>query len=411
MKSPVRLLALRSLNFGIGVLLLTPQLGVAQEPVTRSILTIEDSPSTEKTDAKKSDFGSSTTAISNAGMTWSGATPAKLAAAGSTVKMKSHLEADLELVRDRYANGKPKSERRVTLDTQGNYVNHGEYREFSDKGELLVTGHYDQGVRTGVWAMFLSGTESQLLKTYPFTKLRPPFSSTVEFEAGQMHGVWVIADRDKRVACQVELQHGQRHGTTTLFHPNGQVYQQSSFVDGVMEGISLEKNQDGKLVREDYYTAGRKQAVETQHYSNKAVKSVVRFLTATQKIAQPDNWLTTTMASYSAGGDKEMHGEFVTYHENGQIATKGTYKNGQLHGTYESWYRTGEMAASGAYDQGQQNGQWIWRHANGMKRAIVTYDQGKPEGDTRAWDEQGKAVSFKTVSASATSPVQSAKGE
>ena len=389
MLSPARLLAMRSsrVALGLSLLCISSQPTIGQEKATQSILMIEEpSSSTGKSDKPKTP------------MTWSGTAPAKLTASGKGTKPKIIDDPNLELVRDRFPSGKPHVERRVTLDAEGNYVNHGEYRELSEKGELLVTGNYDHGQRIGVWAKFLSGTESQLLKTYPFNKLRAPFSSTVEFEANTMNGVWVISDREKHIACEIQMQHGQRHGATTFYHPNGQVYLQSTYENGVLEGPSIEKNQDGKVVREEIYAAGRKQVVETDNYNNKSVKSVTRYLTATLKVAQPDNWDTNSLATYSAANEKELHGEFVTYYDNGQMASKGSYYLGQLHGPYESWYRTGELSASGAYDRGQQEGDWVWRHANGMKRAVATYEKGTVQGETKAWDEKGKSVSAKSVS-------------
>ena len=393
MLSPARIPAIRwsKVILGLPLLYLSSPSVMAQEKVTQSILTIEE-PATVTPSAI---LPSSANVKTDKPMSWTGSAPAKLISSGKGSKSPVVDDPSSELVRDRFPNGKPHIERRVKLDAEGNYVNHGDYRELSEKGELLVTGSYEQGKRVGVWAKFLSGTESPLLKTYPFNKLRTPLSSTVEFDADAMNGVWVISDRDKHIACEIQLQHGQRHGATTFYHPNGQVYLQSTYENGVLEGLSIEKSQDGKVVREEYYSSGRKQVVDTEHFNNKSVKSVTRYLSAVMKVTLPDNWVTTSLATYAAANEKELHGEFVTYHDNGQVATKGSYHEGQLHGPYESWYRTGELSASGAYDHGQQHGDWLWRHANGMKRAVTTYEKGQVQGEIRAWDEKGKAISSK----------------
>ena len=397
MRFPAQMLAFRSARLGLGLTLLSHMAlpALCQEKTPHSILTIEDS----KTESSKSTGTASTKATGDAiaPMNWTGSAPTKLTSSGKGPRVTMETDPQSEVVRDRYANGKLRVERRVTLDAEGNYVNHGEYRELSDKGELLVTGTYRNGQRTGVWAKFLSGTESPLFKSYPFNKLRPPFSSSVEFDADKMHGVWIISDRDKRIACQVELHDGQRHGTATVYHPNGQTYLQSSFASGVLDGLNIEKSPEGKVIHEDMFIEGRKLVVDTEHFANKSVKSVTRYLTGVQKVATLDDWNNTTLATYTTVGDKELHGEFVTYHDNGQVATKGNYEHGELHGPYESWYRTGDVAASGAYDHGHQDGDWIWRHANGMKRAVATYDKGEAQGEVRAWDDKGKALSKKEL--------------
>lgn len=399
MLSPARMLATRSskVAFGLSLLCVSSQVVTGQEKVTQSILTIEEPASASAPTQASSSASNSKNDNARTPLSWTGTAPAKLASSGKGSKSLIVEDPSSELVRDRFPSGKPHFERRVKLDAEGNYVNHGEYRELSEKGELLVSGNYDQGKRVGVWAKFISGIESPLLKTYPFNKLRTPLSSTVEFEADAMNGVWVISDRDKHIACEIQLQHGQRHGAATFYHPNGQVYLQSTYENGVLEGPSIEKSPEGKVIREEYHTAGRKQVVETDHFNNKSVKSVTRYLSTALQVSQPDNWVTTSLATYAASNEKVLHGEFVTYHENGQMASKGSYHEGQLHGPYESWYRTGELSASGAYDHGQQEGDWLWRHANGMKRAVATYDKGQPQGETRAWDEKGKSISSKNL--------------
>ncbi len=297
-----------------------------------------------------------------------------------------------DVVRQRFANGKVHIERMVTQDAEGNFVNHGEYREFNERGELISSGNYSMGKRTGAWFRVVTPAETKTLNSYPFNKFRAPFTSSVEFIDDQMHGVWIITDKDKRIACQIQLHQGVREGSAVLFHSNGQVFSQSEYHNGVLNGMSIEKTAEGKVVREDNFTDGQKLIVDTEHYPNKSIKSVMRYLSDVQQVATKDNWLTTTLATVSGSNEKQMHGEFVTYYDNGQISTKGRYNRGKLDGLYESWYKTGELASSGEYSQGKQVGPWTWRHANGMKRAAATYVDGQVEGKALAWDDAGKLL-------------------
>src|SRR5262249_9379461 len=56
-----------------------------------------------------------------------------------------------ETIRERYDDGKVRIERQVTLDADGNYVNHGEWKMYSHAGDVVAEGHYDMGKRIGTW--------------------------------------------------------------------------------------------------------------------------------------------------------------------------------------------------------------------------------------------------------------------
>lgn len=52
--------------------------------------------------------------------------------------------------------------------------------------------------------------------------------------------------------------------------------------------------------------------------------------------------------------------EATFYHDNGQIAQKGTYKNGKLHGEWISYDIEGNTTALGKYSQGTKTGKWFF---------------------------------------------------
>src|SRR5262245_42382882 len=57
---------------------------------------------------------------------------------------------EVEMVRERYPDGAIKIERQMTLDRDGNYVNHGGWKMFSTNGDVLAEGQYHFGQRVGV---------------------------------------------------------------------------------------------------------------------------------------------------------------------------------------------------------------------------------------------------------------------
>ena len=56
-----------------------------------------------------------------------------------------------ELIKERYPNGRVKIAREVTQDNHGNYINHGSWKMWDERGTLVAQGQYHEGQRTGLW--------------------------------------------------------------------------------------------------------------------------------------------------------------------------------------------------------------------------------------------------------------------
>lgn len=59
------------------------------------------------------------------------------------------------------------------------------------------------------------------------------------------------------------------------------------------------------------------------------------------------------------------HGLFRAYHENGSLASEGTYEHGKESGAWRDYHPNGQLAAAGAYASGVESGAWQYWSANG----------------------------------------------
>ncbi len=301
-------------------------------------------------------------------------------------------KTDTEVVRERFKEGRVHIERHVALDSNGNFVNHGDYEEWNQSGDVVCSGTFNMGQRQGPWIRFHQPKESKLFGTQPYTRFKAPFQSSVEFEKGKMNGVWVIVDAEKRVVSQIQLTAGIRHGQSAWFYPNGQFMFQADYSNGILNGAFIEKSAEGKVIREELYVDGQRSEVVKEHFANKAIKSEINFLTAPQRVLTQDDWETVTLATYSTAGERLRHGQYVVFHENGQMKLRGAYERGVEVGAFESWHANGEKAVSGIYENGRQQGKWSWWHPNGMRQSIANFEHGQVTDEVLAWNEQGKRV-------------------
>tara|TARA_Y100001935_G_scaffold255119_1_gene266629 strand:+ start:1830 stop:2189 length:360 start_codon:yes stop_codon:yes gene_type:complete len=60
------------------------------------------------------------------------------------------------------------------------------------------------------------------------------------------------------------------------------------------------------------------------------------------------------------------------YHDNGEIAQTGYYKDGKLHGEWEMFDEKGQKVAVGTYDMGKRAGKWLFWEGKMLKEVDFT---------------------------------------
>jgi uncharacterized protein len=299
---------------------------------------------------------------------------------------------EIEIIRERYPNRAVKIEREVTQDASGNYVNHGAWRMWDQKGTLVVDGHFRNGEREGVWNRWYRSGEVELLTKPPYNGFQGPFISQATFTDGKLDGKWTIYDGKQHRISEWEFADGDRHGRSTWFYPSGRKMRETDYNKGEIDGQLLEWNADAKLVVKDTYQQGRKLAPRTEKHAAGATKSEGLYLFAKEIVQTPDDWWNAKTAVYIKTGKDEKHGPWVAWYPNGQKQAEGEYRNDVQVGKFVWWYENGQKALEGAYGDGEQEGRWVWWHDNGQKSIQGEYTKGHPSGRWTWWQNDGKVV-------------------
>jgi antitoxin component YwqK of YwqJK toxin-antitoxin module len=309
---------------------------------------------------------------------------------------------EVEVVRERYANGKVRVERQVTLDADGNYVNHGTWKLFSANETVIAEGQYDMGRRVGSWTRWYGRNDSPLFSQFPFNRFKPPFASQAIFADGVMDGEWLIVDSDQRKIMQISLMGGKRNGSVITWLPNGKTHRQANYDQGVPVGDVLEADaKTGELKRVATYIEGRKIVTKTAHHRRgKQKKSEEMFLAATTVEKTPDSFWNLQLAEYTPEGKDLRHGPSKSWFENGQLQVEGFYQLDKRSGTFTYWYANGQVAATGEYSDDLPTDVWVWWHENGQKAAIGRYHNGTLIGEWRWWGDDGKLAEKKVYDGS-----------
>jgi antitoxin component YwqK of YwqJK toxin-antitoxin module len=306
---------------------------------------------------------------------------------------------EVELVRERYPDGKIKVERQVTLNADGNYVNHGAWKQYSTMGDVLAEGQYHFGQRAGLWTRWIGRNDAALIGEQPFRQFKAPFMSQANFANDKVDGEWLVVDANERKVMAITLKAGERHGTSTIWLPNGKVSWQMTYDYSAPSGDLYEVNaKTGELAKTATFDQGRKVYTKTDYYTsrNRQIKSEVTYLSAPTITKSRDNYWTLKLAQFSTEGEDMRHGPVKTWFPNGQQEMEGSYTNDKKTGTFKFWHENGQLQSMGEYRDNNAEGTWVWWHDNGQKSAVGKYEHGTLIGEWRWWDEQGKLTKQET---------------
>ena len=260
----------------------------------------------------------------------------------SEVNAGAGVIGEVEVVRERYPDGKVRIERQVTLNNDGNYVNHGAWKQFTTDGEVIAEGQYNFGQRNGMWTRWVGPKDVPLLSEVPFKSFKAPFMSQANFVEGKMDGEWTITDANDRKVMQVSLKAGDRQGPTTIYMPNGKVFHQMSYDRGTPVGDLMEVNpKTGELAKAATYENGRKVTTKTEQFAHsKQLKSEINYLDAKSVEKAPDDFWTTSLAKFASEGKDLRHGSAKTWYSNGQLEQQGRVRTIRRPATLRSGMRT-----------------------------------------------------------------------
>jgi antitoxin component YwqK of YwqJK toxin-antitoxin module len=299
-----------------------------------------------------------------------------------------------ELIKERYPDGSVRVEREVSQDEEGNYHNHGFWKTWDNKGNLLAQGEFSSGSRTGTWVRwYRNPADVPLFGKLPFSKFNGPYISQAMFNNDQLDGFWTIYDGKKAKISQIEYKGGKRNGTTTFWHANGTKMREAQYRDGELHGQVLEWNPDGTLTVKDTYQNGHRLAPKVvAKYQDGNKKSEGMFLFAKEIEQSPDDWWNCRMQTTTKQGRDERHGPWTTWYSNGQVQLEGNFEHDLQHGQFTWWHQNGQKVLEGRFDKGKQNGIWTWWFPTGQKSIRGEYAHGNPTGRWTWWKEDGKVA-------------------
>jgi antitoxin component YwqK of YwqJK toxin-antitoxin module len=317
--------------------------------------------------------------------------PAQLERLESDQSLPALQSVDLETVRERYPSRAIKIERQVVRDAEGNFVNHGAWQMWNERGQSMGRGQYRNGKREGVWLRTFQAGEAPMFSGAWGKMFEAPLLTSGTFVDGELHGVWAIVDSQERPVASWHYEHSQRNGKSVWYFPNGQKYREADYHDGQLDGKFTEWAADGSIVAEEMYVDGRRRGTQTEYFEADAKKAEAEYLFAREMVRTTEDWwagVATTNVIAREGRDLK-HGHYVTWYRNGQKAMEGEFREDQPVGKFVWWHPNGLRAIEGEYIGGKQGGRWSWWYESGKRFIQGGYQDGEQIGKWTWWTEAG----------------------
>ncbi|WP_194436606.1 toxin-antitoxin system YwqK family antitoxin [Vibrio fluminensis] len=190
---------------------------------------------------------------------------------------------------------------------------------------------------------------------------------------------------------------GKSVGAYKIYHANGNLLSEGSRNEkGQYEGLTRIYDQDGVLIEEADFLAGKRHGIHRTFYPNGQVKAEYtnkNNIAAGEYVSYYKNGQVSYRVNYVSG---MQEGPGYSYSENGFLYLETTFRKGKKHGVVRGWYSEDQLRFEKNYREGKQHGAMTHYYESGNLQRINHLVKGKQIGSQRSYFDQIDAVQEKT---------------
>ncbi|TND07188.1 MAG: hypothetical protein FD123_3333 [Bacteroidetes bacterium] len=286
--------------------------------------------------------------------------------------------------------------RQLTLKTE-NYLDgllHGEYKQFNETFNLVVSGQYENGKRSGLFTEFSKDFTTRYERTYRNDSL------VKEAEFGRKHIEYELRDGVKHgvykewstysgghLKLQGQYVNGERHGTFQEWNRTGKKWLEYNYVNGELTGERKEFDENGWVTIHAFFKNGDYDSTYTTYYD--------------KSLKHEEQWFCR---------DGKFEGTYFRWHEHvcidkqayqpelypgalmgiPSLAEEGQYVNDKREGKFTGYACDGKLLYTAHYRSGTLDGLYEEYHANGKIFIRQEFKTGQLAGTLKVWEPNGK---------------------
>lgn len=237
-------------------------------------------------------------------------------------------------------------------------------RDYYPSGKIRVEAAYRNGVPEGVRREY--NEEGEVENAY-FFRNGIMVAEGILSESGQREGLWKEYYLDGSLKARGYYTADQRSGDWEFYYPNGQLEQKGTYNnEGKPEGEWLWYYENGYLLRREHFVNGLLDGMMTEYQQNGKVLTQGDFIEGLE--------------------------EGFWFYEHGHYREEGEYAAGMRNGQWKHFYKDGTISFEGRFIDDNPNGEHIWYWPNGRKRTEGAYIMGRRNGDWYNYDKEGNLL-------------------
>lgn len=292
-----------------------------------------------------------------------------------------------------YPNGAIKSEKTFKDD-----LLHGYYKEYDNRGKLVLTMLYDNGsivksrvedepdieivnkhnqdgkliysgpyrnkIPVGIHREY--GTDGKISNAFIYNDNGLMLSEGIVDEAGNYNGKWKDLFSNGKIQDEGQYTDSRRSGQWKFYNISNKIEQTGSYNNGRPDGAWKWYYNTGELLREEDYFQGQRDGLCTEYSSSGEI------------IAQGEY------------ADGEKNG--LWKYKSGDYVEEGKYLVGLKDGVWKSYYPSGKLKFKGNFVQGNPDGKQILYYENGKVNEEQYFQMGIREKTRKKFNEEGILV-------------------
>jgi uncharacterized protein len=283
----------------------------------------------------------------------------------------------------------------------------GEFFEFSENGEMLLSGKYLDDLKEGFWNSNYPNGSKKSEYSYSNNLLQGTTKNyfpngmvgeIIPFESGKLQGTYQSFFPNGVLFKSVEFTNDQENGAYERFYEDGQQEIIGSFAKGELNGSWKNFDNLGTLISKGEYQAGirvgtwQEQITEVQgfyrlgEYKDGSKVGMWKVIDEKGDVFQEEQFVLGRLVAIGefktsdgrvldAGKLVNGTGKRLVYDRQGNLLEKGRYTKGVRTGVWLTYYpKSTAVASSGSYSGGEKSGTWRYFGLNGESLGEEIFD-------------------------------------
>lgn len=245
------------------------------------------------------------------------------------------------------------------------------YKEYYPDGTVKLEGGQLNGMKNGFFRVY--NEEGEFIQTLIYKKDKKIAEGLID-SLLRYQGDWIFYYESGAIKAKGNFTNNLKNNDWIFYYEDGIIEQKGKYKFDKPIGDWNWYHQNTKLKRNEYYVNGLIDGESIEYDSIGSVVVKGNYISG----FKDGNWFIKVGDHTEEGVfiDNEKDKEWIHTYENGQIAFKGEFLNGLAVGKHKWYHHNGQIELEGKYQSDTKQGDWIRYNENGEELIKITYKNG-----------------------------------